>query len=65
MLWRMYDDGRATKTLLRMPLGQRKRGRQRKKFLYNIEEDLRTIEVRAWRLEDNIRRRLKEYSEGG
>jgi hypothetical protein len=44
----MDVDDPVRKTLLEKPVGQRRRGRHRTRFLDNVE-DLRNIGIRAWR----------------
>ncbi|CAG9834596.1 unnamed protein product, partial [Diabrotica balteata] len=46
---RMEQTDPARKTLLDRPIGQRRRGRPRTRFLDNIDQDMRNMEIRAWR----------------
>jgi hypothetical protein len=46
---KMDVDDPVRKTLLEKPVGQRRRGGPRTRFLGNVEEDLRNIGIRAWR----------------
>lgn len=48
-IMRMEADDPTRKALLDKPVGQRRRGRPRMRFLDNIDADLNGIGVRAWR----------------
>jgi hypothetical protein len=48
MLLESVDDP-VRKSLLEKPVGQRRRGRPRTRFLDNMEEELGIIGIRAWR----------------
>lgn len=46
---RMEESEPARKTLLGKPVGQRRRGRPRIRFMDNVDSDLKNIGIRAWR----------------
>ena len=44
------EEKRITKrVLVRKPIGRRIRGRTRKRWIENIEEDIQTVGIRGWR----------------
>jgi hypothetical protein len=62
---RMDVDDPVRKTLLEKPVGQRRRGRPRTRFLDNVEEDLGDTGIRAWRRRAMDRERLEKCSQRG
>jgi hypothetical protein len=62
---RMDVDDPVRKTLLEKPVGQRRRGRPRTRFLDNVEEVLGNISISSWRRTAMDRDAWKKCSEGG
>jgi hypothetical protein len=58
------DDKRTPKRILRWkPMGTRTRGRPRKRWIVDIEEDLQIMRVRRWRKQNEERAEWKKISE--
>jgi hypothetical protein len=59
----MDDKGTHKRILQWKPIGTRTRGRPRKRWIADIEENVRIIEVRWWRMQCEERVQWKELTE--
>ena len=58
------DDKRTPKRILQWkPIGKRTRGRQRKRWIVDIEEDMEIMSVRWWRKQGEERAQWKRITE--